>query len=133
MRQFILILCVATISLFSCTSNDNSIDQKDSLINPPEWIQESWYSVDGVSEHDGWRFTEDDFIILQAGIEISQKLQIEGYKNAGLNVEVVEEIEEDWYSITQHLPMGQSTTYSFEKKSNTVIIWVQAAAPYKKK
>lgn len=133
MRPYFLILSIAIVSLFSCTSDDNSSDKKEPVMNPPEWIHGTWNSMDGVSEYIGWRFTEEDVILLKEGVEVSQKLQIKGYENAGLRVEVVEEIEEDWYSLSLLLPMGETIIYSFEKESETVLIWLEEGTSFEKK
>lgn len=132
MRPYFLILCIATLSLFSCTSDDNSTDKEDPVMNPPEWIHGTWNSIDELSEYVGWRFTEDDVIILKEDVEVSQKLQIKGYENAGLNVEVVEEIEEEWYSLSLQLPMEETITFSFERESDTVIIYVHESTSFEK-
>lgn len=132
MRPFFLILCIATFSLFSCSSEDNSTDKEDPVMNPPEWIHGTWNSIDNLSEYIGWRFTEDDVIILKEDVEVSQSLQIRGYENAGLSVEIEEEIEEDWYRLSLHLPMGETFIYSFEKESDTVIIYVEEATSFEK-
>lgn len=132
MRSLFLILCIVSASLFSCTSDDNSSDNEEPVMNPPEWIHGTWNSIDDASEFVGWRFTEEDIIILKEDVEVSQKLQIQGYENAGLNVTVEEEIEEDWYSVTLHLPLEETIIYSFERESDTVIIYVQESTSFEK-
>lgn len=133
MRTLFLILSVVSITLFSCSSNDDdSIRIEESLIHPPDWIQGTWSSRTEGSEYDRLRFTKDDFLLFQGGAGISNKELVEGHRNAGLPVEIEEEIEEDRYKITTHYYEEEPTTYTFLKETSTEILWVEAEVTYER-
>ena len=133
MRTVFLILSVVSITLFSCSSNDDdSISIEDSLIHPPTWIQGTWNSRTEDAEYAGLRFTKDDFLLLQGSAGISHKELVEGHHNAGLPVEIEEEIEEDSYKETTYYYEEEPTTYTFLKESVREIIWVEAEVTYER-
>lgn len=133
MRTFYLILTIVSITLFSCSSSDDdSISIEESLVHPPEWIQGTWNSLLENAEYDKLRFTKDDFLLLYGGKGISHKELIEGHHNAGLPVEIVEEVEEDSYSITTNYYEKEPRTYTFIKQSPKEIFWVEAEIIYER-
>lgn len=131
MRSLFLILSVVSLTLFSCSSSDDdAISIEESLLHPPEWIQGTWNSSEESTEYNKLRFTKDDFILLQGGAGVSHKELVEGYRNAGLPVEIEEEIEEDTYKITTYYFEEEPTTYTFIKESIKEILWVEEGAIY---
>lgn len=133
MRTFILLLLVFSTSLYSCTSNDDdSTDIDKTLISPPSWILGTWIDAEGIYEVEGFRFTENNMIVYKEGLEYSQNDLIDGYINAGFIISVDQEEEEGWYSVHFNYPLGEEVTYSFERRSNTTIIWVEGEAVYTK-
>src|SRR5690625_2213771 len=125
MRTFILLLLVFSTSLYSCTSSDDdSTDIDKTLISPPSWILVTWIVVEGVYEAEGIRFTVNNIMMDEEGLEDSQYDLIDGYINAGFIISVEQEEEEGWYRVHFKYPFEDEVTYSFEELSNTTIIWV---------
>ncbi len=62
MKHFLFI--IAATLIISCSGGDDnrSIDPNENSINPPAWIQGTWYSnFDGVNTGTGFKITSNDF------------------------------------------------------------------------
>lgn len=123
MKKILPILAILIIALSSCSSDDDSSDNSSIQINPPNWIQGKWLLEGSVVGESGWRFTNNDFIIIQANTEISQREQLQQFSNNGQDVSANDTSTDNTYSVTLNTIGGQSTTYSFTKISNTEISW----------
>lgn len=123
MKKILPILAILIIALSSCSSDDDSSDNSSIQINPPNWIQGKWLLEGSVVGDSGWRFTNNDFIIIQASNEISQRGQLEMFLGSGQDVSAIDETTESTYKITSNFPAGQTTIYSFTKVSDTEISW----------
>jgi len=123
MKKILPILAILVIALSSCSSDDDSSDNSSIQINPPNWIQGKWLLEGSVVGESGWRFTNNDFIIIQANTEISQREQLQQFSNNGQDVSANDTSTDNTYSVTLNTIGGQSTTYSFTQISNTEISW----------
>jgi hypothetical protein len=111
------------IVLSSCSSDDYSTSNSQIQINPPNWIQGKWL-VDLITPgENGWRFTNNDFIIIQSSTELSQREQLQQFSNNGQDVSANDTSTDNTYSVTLNYFAGQSATYSFTKISNTEITY----------
>lgn len=123
MKRILPILAILCIALSSCSSDDDSSSNSQIQINPPSWIQGTWLLEGSLIGDSGWRFTSNDFIIIQASNEISQREQLETFLESGQDVSANDESTETTYKITSNFPAGQTTIYSFTKISDTEISW----------
>lgn len=116
--KFLIIMII----LNGCSSDDNNSNNSKIQINPPSWIQGKWL-IEGVSNNAGWRFTLNDVISIQNGIEISERGQLEMVLQSSQNVSTSEEISSNRYKLISNYPAGQTTIKTFTKISNTEISW----------
>jgi len=123
MKRILPILAILFIALSSCSSDDDSSSNSQIQINPPNWIQGKWLLEGSVVGESGWRFTNDDFIIIQANTEISQREQLQQFAENGQDVSASDTSTDDTYSVTLNSLGGQSTTYSFTQISDNEISW----------
>lgn len=114
-----MIFLFSLILLMSCSKDD---DSSTSQINPPDWIIGTWL-IDDPYMTLGWRFTSNDLIIIQNGIELSQKGQLESIINSGEEASAINTTTNDTYSLKLNLPAGQSVIYSFTRISDSEISW----------
>lgn len=110
-------------TLIGCSSDDGNSSNSEIQINPPSWIQGTWLLEGSLIGDYGWRFTSNDFIIIQASSEISQRGQLETFLESGQDVSANDESTETTYKVTSNFPAGQTTVYSFTKISDTEISW----------
>ncbi|TXD48160.1 MULTISPECIES: hypothetical protein [unclassified Polaribacter] len=124
MKKTIYFFTILLITLSSCSSdNDSSLNSKI-LINPPNWIQGKWLLEGGSAVGEsGWSFTNNDFIIILANTEMSQRELFESLLNNGGEVSTSDVSTENSYSVTLNSPQGITVIYSFTKVSNTKITW----------
>ena len=123
MKRILPILAILFIALSSCSSDDDSSSNSQIQINPPNWIQGKWLLEGSVLLENGWRFTNNDFIIIQVNTEISQREQLQLIADSGQDVSASDTSTDDTYSVTLNSVGGQSTTYSFTKISDNEISW----------
>lgn len=123
MKKNYSLFVILIITLLNCSSDDDSTTSSQIQINPPNWIQGEWLQDDNFLGDTGWRFTNDDFIIILTGNESSQRDQLEIFLDAGQDVSAQDEITNDTYEVISNFPAGQTTTYSFTKISDTEIMW----------
>lgn len=123
MKKTIYFLTIFIITLTSCSSENDNSSNSNILINPPEWIQGKWLLEDSIVGESGWKFTNNDFILIQANTEISQREQLEQFANNGQEVSANDSSSDNSYSVTLNSIGGQTTTYSFTKISGTKISW----------
>lgn len=124
-RKIFSILIVLLV--FSCSSSDDST-QSSSAIDPPEWILGTWLLEDSGLGDMGWRFTSNDFIMIQSGFEVSQKGQIEIIISGGGEASVENISTDDTYEIRTNFPGGQTTSYKFISVSETELQWKNVAS-----
>jgi hypothetical protein len=124
-RKIFSILIVLLV--FSCSSSDDST-QSSSAIDPPEWILGTWLLEDSGLGDMGWRFTSNDFIMIQSGFEVSQKGQIEIIISGGGEASVENISTDDTYEIRTNFPGGQTTSYKFIRVSETELQWENVAS-----
>lgn len=123
MKKIFPILAILMIALSSCSSDDDSTTNSQIQINPPNWIQGKWLVDVTISGENGWRFTNNDFIIIQSNTEMSQREQLQQFSNNGQDVSANDTSTDSTYSVTLNTIGGQSTTYTFTKISNTEITY----------
>jgi hypothetical protein len=121
MKKTIYFLTILLITLTSCSSDNDS--SSNILINPPNWIQGKWLLEGSVVGESGWRFTSNDFILIQVNTEVSQREQLEQFSNNGQEVSASNTSSDNSYSVTLNSVGGQTITYSFTKISDTEISW----------
>ncbi|KEY18716.1 hypothetical protein [Kaistella antarctica] len=124
MKKLILIFGILTFSLIltDCSRENESSNSAEIKINPPNWIQGTWL-LENPNTNIGFRFTTNDVVIIQSGAELSQRGQLELFKNSGQSVSASNESSENIYKLISNFPGGQTTIYSFTKISNTKIKW----------
>lgn len=124
MKKNISIILISLFLLMSCSSDDNGNSNSSAIqINPPSWIQGTWLLESSIIGESGWRFTSNDFIIIQTGVEISQRGQLETFLEAGQDVSASDKSTDITYKVTSNFLAGQTTIYSFTKISDTEISW----------
>jgi hypothetical protein len=123
MKKIFPILAILMIALSSCSSDDGSTSNSQIQINPPNWIQGKWLADVRTGIENGWRFTNNDFIIILANAETSQREQLQQFSNNGQDVSANDTSTDNTYSVTLNYFAGQSATYSFTKISNTEITY----------
>lgn len=121
MKKILPILAILIIILSSCSSDDDSSDNSSIQINPPNWIQGTWLIENSTTI--GFHFTSNDVIVIQSGVEISQRGQLELFSESGEGVSASEESTQNTYKLTSNFPAGQTTFYAFTKVSDTEITW----------
>lgn len=119
-------LLISIILLFiSCSSDKDSTSSDSTSINPPSWIQGSWYLVglDGVDKMSGYSFKKNDFCQIVFNTQSCFKQSIDLMKSGGGYIKVDEVINDNEYkiSITQ---FSTTTIYNFKKISATKIEWI---------
>ncbi|MBI6121179.1 hypothetical protein [Salegentibacter maritimus] len=124
MRKIIYLFLFPLIVL-SCSSDNDEINA--SSINPPEWIQGTWLVQGSTTGDNGVRFTSNDLILIQVFTETSQRELIENSRELGQEIEVIENISEEHYSL--HLDFNNAPTVNlrFSKLSSSEITWNQVA------
>lgn len=124
MKRKVSFLALTIIIIFnSCSNSDNDKNTSEIQINPPSWIQGKWLLPDSTVGESGWRFTNNDFIIIQVNTELSQRNQLQQFSNNGQEVSASDTSSENSYSVVLNSIGGQSTTYSFSKISDNEITW----------
>ena len=113
-------LLMAFAVLSSCSSDDDE-PSSNIQINPPAWIQGTWLAENNAT---GFKFTSNDIIILNTGIQQSHRESLEQFGNAGETVSANDESTSNNYSAELNYPAGQTVTYSFNKLSDNDISWV---------
>lgn len=133
MKKIITLLTFLTFILSSCSSdNDDSFDS-NIQIEPPNWIQGKWLLEGSVAGESGWKFTNNDFIIIQANTEVSQREQLQQFSNGGQDVSASDSHSDTEYTVTLNSIGGQTTIYSFSKISDSEITWENVSnSSYKK-
>jgi len=121
MKKAFTLLTILLLVLSSCSSDDESNSNSDIQINPPNWIQGTWLIENSTTI--GFRFTSNDVIVIQSGVEISQRGQLELFSESGQGVSASEESTQNTYRLTSNFPAGQTTIYAFTKISDTEITW----------
>ena len=121
MKKHILILFLLMTVLYSCSSDDEGVANSQIQINPPSWIQGTWF-LEGSEIESGYKFTSNDFIIINLNIESSQRQQLKLFSGVDSDVEVsaLDSSSENSYSITLNFP-GTSFNYTFDRISDTEI------------
>ncbi len=71
----------------------------------------------------GWRFTSNDFIIIQVNSELSQREMLQSLLDNGGDVSASDNSTDETYSVTLNSIGGQSVTYSFTQVSIDEISW----------
>lgn len=107
--------------LLSCSSSDESSNNSD--FNPPAWIQGTWKQESDIGGlTNSFSFPENDicFVNLGAAKQCQQGL-VNLARQGRMKVNVIEAISDTHYSAEIIYSSGQSTTYSFNKISNTEI------------
>lgn len=107
--------------LISCSNSENN-PTTNSTISPPSWIQGTWMGTDlnGNISSFGFRFTSDDFLLLNANQDFSFKQSIAQTISTGGNASVIQNISENSYGINCTI-ISVSYSYSFTRVSSTVI------------
>ena len=127
MNKIILLFATFLIlNLTSCSTDDSSGNSSVIQINPPSWIQGKWLQPSAQSLEAGYRFTSNDFIIIQANVELSQRQQLQTFLDNDQNVSASDSFTDSTYEVILNYLGGQSVTYSFTKLSDTSITWDRA-------
>jgi hypothetical protein len=122
-KFYLIILAVFITSLSSCSSDDNGSSNSNIQINPPNWIQGKWLLKGAVVGESGFRFTSNDFLLIQVNMEISQKALLKQSVDIGQNVTTTEDNTENSYTLILNFAAGQIMTYSFTRISDSEITW----------
>jgi hypothetical protein len=122
-KIFLLFATFLIINLTSCSTDDSSGSSSVIQINPPSWIQGKWLQPSAQSLETGWRFTSNDFIIIQANVELSQRQQLQTFLDNDQDVSASDSFTDSTYEVILNYLGGQSVTYSFTKLSDTSITW----------
>ena len=118
--------------LIGCSGDDSSGSTDSAIqINPPSWIRGKWLVPDAPFPV-GFRFTNNDFIIVQAGAEISQRDQLNDLIDSGATASASDESSDQTYSIGLSYPAGQTVFYSFTKVDSQTIIYDELDVEYVK-
>ncbi|PQJ80819.1 hypothetical protein [Polaribacter porphyrae] len=139
-----LLLFVGIITLLSCSSNEEETKTKlEVILNPPAWINGTWYSESIGNNDYGWIFTDGNAIRMNQG---SEQVNIKESTTSSLNGRdylnqqsdfVKEIILDNRYSIEieYHDPARPSidheVLYEFIKISDTEIEWTTAPTSVK--
>ncbi|MCG8250925.1 hypothetical protein [Tenacibaculum finnmarkense] len=123
MKKIIPLFVILVLIFSNCTSDEDNSDNSSIQINPPNWIQGKWLLEGSLAGESGWKFTNNDFIIIQANTEISQRKQLQLFSNNGQDVSASDTSSDDSYSIRINTIGGQSVTYGFTKISENEISW----------
>lgn len=116
-----ILLLFTSFLVLSCSSNDDIA--KGLSINPPSWLQGTWFVEGGASET-GFKFTSNDFcLVVLSSQQTCFKEALKQTQTAGANASVIEEKNNDSYFIEITLA-SQVTTYEFHRISSTKIEWV---------
>lgn len=118
-----IFLFVAIILLGCSTTDEEALNSNRIDFNPPSWIQGEWLINDFSLGKMGWRFTNNDVILIQSGSEISQREQIELFLDTSENVSGSDKATSTTYEITSKLPGGQILVHSFVKLSENTLTW----------
>jgi len=122
-KTTLFLALIFSVILISCSSDSDNNSSSSIQINPPAWIQGTWLLEISPGVDAGWRFTSNDFIIIQAGFEISQRGQLETFLESGEDVSANDESTDNTYTVTSNFLAGQTTIYSFTRISDTEISW----------
>lgn len=125
MKKNLLIL--SAIALFGCSASDDnsSVNQNENSINPPSWIRGNWY-LDGTTSY-GFKFTSDDVCIIALSQSACNKESLTIYQGTDVYTHVEEQTTDTKYSVD--VTIGSNTTsYEFQKVSDTQIKWVNSPA-----
>jgi hypothetical protein len=120
MKKFLFVFVVTAFSLTSCSSDNNNLNSSY-RINPPEWIQGEWLLDGATYGENGFRFSNDDLILIQPSLETSQKTLFKQSVDLGQNVTTDEVKTESSYNLKASFASGQTVTYGFTKISDTKI------------
>lgn len=136
MTKHLLILTFLTF--ISCSSDDSNEESNNDLevnLNPPDWIIGTWYDETITDSDFGWKFTENNAIWIIQGKEdrdIKNLLQRElnNWDYLTTQDDVLRENQtENYYFVTEilHAPRREFT-YRFSRLSENQIQWVNAPA-----
>lgn len=126
MKKIVLLICF--ISLSACSKDDDTNNNR-SRISPPDWIIGTWLADGGNGEamNVGFRFTNDDVILISTSMELSSKGQVETWIQTEVDVSVEESETDEFYELRINHPYGQTMVYSFSKLDNISISWKNAS------
>lgn len=110
-----LLYVLTAFLIFSCSSSDEGLNKSD--FNPPAWIQGTWNDEFGSGA--GFKFSTNNIIILVPPSEQSLQGLITLGRTGGQTATVEETISNTSYSAKLNFYGGQSTTYTFNKLSDT--------------
>lgn len=118
---------MTSVVLLSCSGSDDngSVNQNENSINPPSWIQGNWY-LDGTTSY-GFKFTSDDVCVIALSQSACNKESLSIYEGTDVYTHVDEEMSDINYSVD--ITIGSNTTsYKFQKVSDTQIKWMNSSA-----
>lgn len=106
------------MTLTSCTKDEN--DNNSNKINPPDWIIGTWYYEleNDIYMDNGFKFTDDDFIIILYNQQESIKESLFPNNQAVGDANVIEEISQSRYYIKINFGSivgGHTQEYEFVK------------------
>jgi hypothetical protein len=117
-----LLYVLTAFLIFSCSPSDGGAGSSSSDLNPPSWIQGTWKQDNvGVGINNSFIFSTNDMCSNIMGAQQCQQGLIDFARKGGMTVNVVESITNTFYSAEIKYSNGQSTTYAFNKISNTEI------------
>lgn len=73
------------------------------------------------SVESGFKFTSNDFILILLNVQSSQREQLQIALNSGSNASASDNSTDNSYSITLKFTAGLSTSYTFDRISDTEI------------
>ena len=115
MKKLLLVLFSA-VFLFGCSSSDGNSGSNTSF-NPPSWIQGRWLEENlGVS---GYRFTNNDVMLVITTTEFSIGGQIKSANNVGVKTSINEEIKTNTEYKFSYTIESSTQYFHFVKVSDT--------------
>lgn len=118
-------LIFSTLLLASCSSDNSSTNSDNTSINPPNWIQGTWYlDNNGTADKStGYTFKKNDFCLNVFNTQTCFGESNNLIKSGGGYTEVEEEKSDNEYkiSITQ---VNTTVIYHFKKITAKKIEWI---------
>lgn len=130
MKKTLLTLAFTSLLFIGCSNNNddestNAPGQSNSenvqYFHPPTWIKGTWSST--TSDPIKYKFTDNDFIQINSGSEMSNVAYLKQIKSLGGTVSVDETANENQYYFTMKMN-GSNMTYQFKKVTATKLLWV---------
>jgi len=119
------LLILTLVLLASCSSDNEDSNSNNNSINPPDWIQGSWFQEDNgtIDKNNGYTFKKNDFCLNVFNTQtcFGANYSIGTQVNAIIKIEEVKNDIEYKISIIQN---NSTLVYHFKKITATKIEWI---------